>query len=174
MNGCINDDVVKREKRENIKTHSQANMITVNPDRTEQLVSALVALWEASVRATHHFLTEEDICHLIPFVNSGVVDIQTLLIVSDHGQPVAFMGIDGAKIEMLFVVPSCFGRGMGKQLIAFATIHYGVQYVDVNEQNPQAVGFYRHIGFKETARTSHDEQGNPFPILQMKREFHSL
>ena len=43
-----------------------------------------------------------------------------------------------------------------------------VKYVDVNEQNPQAVGFYNHMGFKVFKKSELDEQGNPFPILHMK------
>jgi putative acetyltransferase len=38
----------------------------------------------------------------------------------------------------------------------------------VNEQNPQAVGFYEHIGFLITGRSTLDGQGKPFPLLHMK------
>ena len=38
----------------------------------------------------------------------------------------------------------------------------------VNEQNPQAVGFYQHLGFVIYRRTSHDEEGNPYPLLYLK------
>lgn len=40
-----------------------------------------------------------------------------------------------------------------------------VQEVTVNEQNPQAVGFYEYMGFKTYKRTDHDEEGNPYPLL---------
>lgn len=43
-------------------------MIGINPERTDTLMDALTALWEASVRVTHHFLTEGDIRALVPFV----------------------------------------------------------------------------------------------------------
>lgn len=39
----------------------------------------------------------------------------------------------------------------------------------VNEQNPQAVGFYEHLGFVTYKRTVLDEEGNPYPLLYMKR-----
>jgi putative acetyltransferase len=38
----------------------------------------------------------------------------------------------------------------------------------VNEQNPQAKGFYEHMGFQVYKRTDTDEQGNPYPILYMR------
>ena len=44
----------------------------------------------------------------------------------------------------------------------------------MNEQNPQAEGFYRHLGFRTFERTETDGQGNPFPILKMERERFSL
>ena len=43
------------------------------------------------------------------------------------------------------------------------------QEVTVNEQNPQAVGFYEHLGFQTYKRTECDEEGNPYPLLYMKQ-----
>lgn len=139
-------------------------------ERTDILVNALVELWEASVRASHHFLTEEDIRCLFPFVGEAIRGVETLLVLYQGSRPVAFMGVENRKIEMLFVAPDCFGNGFGKQLVRIAIEQYGVCYVDVNEQNPQAEGFYRHLGFRTFERTETDGQGNPFPILRMKLE----
>ena len=142
----------------------------INPDRTNALIDALTTLWEASVRATHHFLTEDDIQKLTPFVKMGALGIGTLIVAPDNNQkPIAFMGIEAGKIEMLFVSPDYFGKGIGRELAELGISQYGVRYVDVNEQNPQAIGFYEHIGFEVFQRTEFDEQGNPFPILKMKR-----
>lgn len=142
---------------------------TVNPDKTDTLIDTLIALWKASVRATHHFLTEDDIQKLIPFVRTGLSDIGTLIVVSDDNHaPIAFMGVEASKIEVLFVSPDYFGKGIGRKLTELAISQYGVLYVDVNEQNPEAEGFYRHIGFEVFERSKLDEQGNQFPILKMK------
>ena len=46
--------------------------------------------------------------------------------------------------------------------------NYGICELTVNEQNPQAVGFYEHLGFKTYKRTGCDEEGNPYPLLYMK------
>lgn len=143
-------------------------MIEVNPDKTDTLIDALTALWEASVRCTHHFLTENDIQKLTLYVKTRLSGIETLVVTSENHKPIAFMGIEGGKIEMLFVSPDYFGKGVGRLLAELAISQYEVQYVDVNEQNPQAIGFYEHIGFEVFERTEVDEQGNPFPILKMK------
>lgn len=137
-------------------------------ERTEDVISDLVKLWNASVRASHHFLTEKDILHLTPYVDEAIRYITTLLVAYQGKLPVAFLGLEKDKIEMLFVSPTCFGKGIGKQLVRTAIEDYHVRYVDVNEQNPQAEGFYRHLGFRTFERTETDEQGNPFPILKMQ------
>ena len=136
--------------------------------RNNSLVSSLMTVWEASVRASHHFLTDSDINGLIPFVDYAVRSIDTLVVISRGDIPVAFMGIDGQKIEMLFVSPCYFSQGLGSQLINIAIREYHVCYVDVNEQNTKALGFYLNLGFRVFERKETDGQGNPFPILKMK------
>lgn len=136
-------------------------------ERTEEKIGAWVLLWEESVRATHHFLNEENIETLRPLVADALREIETLLIVCRDEETLAFMGIEQRKIEMLFVRPTCFGEGQGSRLVRTALEQYRVEYVDVNEQNPRAEGFYRHLGFRTVGRTETDAQGNPFPILHM-------
>lgn len=81
------------------------------------------------------------------------------------------MGIQSGKIEMLFLHPDYFRKGIGRMLIQKAFSELDVQCVDVNEQNPSAVRFYERMGFRTFRRDSTDDQGNPFPILRMKRLF---
>ena len=136
--------------------------------RDDALVGRLVELWEASVRATHDFLSEEDIRGIRTYVPDALRSIADLRIVRDAEEvPVAFMGCDGRRLEMLFVDPACRGAGVGTVLVreAFAA---GVTEVVVNEQNPSARGFYEHVGFAVCGRSERDEQGGPFPILYMK------
>lgn len=137
-------------------------------ERTNDLIHTLVKLWDVSVRSSHHFLTEEDILRLTPLVNEAIRNITTLIVLYQDQSPIAFLGIEKEKIEMLFVSPDYLGKGIGKLLVHTAIKDYHINYVDVNEQNPQAEGFYRHIGFQTFERTEIDEQGNPFPILKMK------
>lgn len=139
-------------------------MHITSPIRTKDTVDTLVRLWEASVRRSHHFLTEADIRRLTPFVKSGLAHIERLFVAYVQNEPAGFIGLEKNKIEMLFIAPDFWGMGIGKELVLMAFRKFNIRYVDVNEQNPQAEGFYRHLGFRTFERTETDGQGNPFPI----------
>lgn len=140
-------------------------------NRNEECLYCLLNIWESSVRHTHLFLSEQDIAALRPLVLQGMEHISHLLaFIDDHDQPLGFIGVQDNKIEMLFVEPAAMGRGVGKSLVTHAIQALDVHYVDVNEQNPQALGFYEHMGFQVFERSALDEQGNPFPILHMNRK----
>lgn len=87
----------------------------------------------------------------------------------DH-EIIAFMGTENQRLEMLFILPTYQGKGIGKQLIQYGFDSYQVSEVTVNKQNPQAVGFYEHLGFRCYKRTDEDEQGQPYPLLYMRLE----
>lgn len=144
-------------------------------NRADELIRELTKVWEASVRATHDFLSEADIVRLRGFVPSALATVPYLVVVTDaEGKAVAFMGIDGAKIEMLFIAPAARGHGLGRQLVEYGRAAFGVTAVDVNEQNPQAHGFYEHLGFRVVGRSERDGQGAPYPILHMRMDrFHA-
>nr|MCR4941821.1 GNAT family N-acetyltransferase [Campylobacter sp.] len=93
-----------------------------------------------------------------------------LIIVENNNIPIAFMGIAEQKLEMLFITDNERGKGIGKELLNYGIENYNVNELTVNEQNPNAKGFYEHIGFKVYKRSELDEQGNPYPILFMRLE----
>lgn len=138
-------------------------------NRSDELIRELTKVWEASVRATHHFLSEDDIVRLRGFVPGALAAVPKLVIATDAADsPCAFMGVDGEKIEMLFAAPEVFGKGLGRRLVAYGFSVFGVTEVDVNEQNPQARGFYEHMGFRVIGRSERDGQGASYPILHMR------
>lgn len=146
------------------------NIITIEKDRRSPiLVGKLLEIWETSVRASHHFLTEADITRLAPQAEGALQHIETLWVMEDEQHPIGFMGVQERKIEMLFLHPGYFRKGLGKTLVGRAFRDLNVEYVDVNEQNPDAKKFYERMGFKTFKRNECDSEGNPFPILKMKR-----
>ena len=78
------------------------------------------------------------------------------------------MGVENNRLEMLFIAPEERGKGVGRQLIQYGISNYDIQELTVNEQNPQAIGFYEHMGFVTYKRTELDEDGNPYPLLYMR------
>ena len=143
-------------------------MTLYEPQDRTPLLLALVAVWEASVRATHTFLSDAEILQIKEYVPQALQGVAHLIVAEDDGQPAAFMGVQDGRLEMLFLSPAQRGHGLGKRLLQYGIDHYGVQELTVNEQNPQAVGFYQHMGFAAYKRTETDEQGGPYPLLYMK------
>ena len=136
---------------------------------TPQLISVLLTVWEDSVRATHHFLTDTDVLKIRGYVPDALLGVPHLIAaVSDDGRPLGFMGVSGSRLEMLFVKNAERGKGIGKTLLAYGMDRLGVNELTVNEQNPDAMGFYRHFGFRTYRRTDCDEQGAPFPLSCMR------
>lgn len=133
------------------------------------LIEQLTRVWEDSVKETHLFLSDKEIEDIKVFVPQALKDTTYLIIVEDKNKiPVAFMGIEEQKLEMLFISPVERGKGLGTELIRYGIKNYAINELTVNEQNLLAKGFYEHMGFKVYKRTELDEQGNPYPLLYMK------
>jgi putative acetyltransferase len=131
---------------------------------------ALVDLWLRSVRATHDFLTEDDIASLLPMVRELMhSELEIWLLCSDEGTPIGFLGLSGSTVEALFIAPEYFRRGCGRRLLRHAQELRGWLTVDVNEQNPEARQFYEACGFVVEGRSELDSTGRPFPLLHMKQ-----
>lgn len=137
--------------------------------RFPRLMDALCELWRASVEATHTFLSPAEIDRIAGYVPQALRSVPRLIVAYDSAyRPLGFGGVDTGKLEMLFVAPGARGRGVGKALLAYAVEHLGAHSVDVNEQNPQAQGFYGHCGFVPTGRSATDGQGAPYPLILME------
>lgn len=127
----------------------------------------LMEIWESAVLSTHDFLKEEDFLYYkehLPVYFQHV----TLFGFEQGGILIGFMGIAERNLEMLFIDNNYRGTGIGKKLITYAIDNLQVTKVDVNEQNTQAVGFYKHIGFSVYKRSSLDGEGKKYPILHMQ------
>ena len=117
------------------------NIIEIT-NRTDSLTRQLLQVWESAVRQTHTFLSESEILRIKGYVPDAISNVARLLVSMDESdKPIAFMGLEGSRIEMLFVDANHRGLGIGKQLVAFAQTY---------------------------KRTDFDEEGNPYPLLYMR------
>ena len=137
-------------------------------DRSPSLLDVLLEIWEQSVRATHLFLSDAEVNAIRAYVPQALKSVEHL-IAAETEKPIAFMGVQNGRLEMLFLAPEERGKGIGKQMLQYGIENYGIAELTVNEQNPQAVGFYAHMGFEAYKRTEFDEEGHPYPLLYMKR-----
>ena len=132
----------------------------------------MISLWERSVKATHHFVTESGLQELKKLVDEIDFDSFSVYCPVAEGKVLGFIGLSGISIEMLFLDPDFIGRGLGKKMMIFAIEEMGANEVEVNEQNTYAVQFYKNFGFVAYHRSETDSNGKPYPVLKMRRAKH--
>lgn len=138
-------------------------------DRNATLINELLEVWESSVIATHNFLSSDEIKNIKKYVPQALINVAHLVIVENKDNiPIAFMGIEKKRLEMLFIQNNERGKGIGKKLLNYGINKHNINELTVNEQNINAKGFYEYMGFITYKREELDEQGNPYPILYMK------
>lgn len=130
----------------------------------------ILEIWETAVRATHHFLAESDLLFFKPIVSDMLQHLKLAAMRDTNEQVVAYVGVSGDMLEMLFVHPDYFSLGIGKKLLAYAIETWGVIRLDVNEQNTLALNFYLNAGFEIAGRSELDGFGKPYPLLHLKRK----
>lgn len=127
-----------------------------------------VAIWAAAVDATHDFLTPADRLAIGQEGEAFLPSAPAWVAVDGNDVPLGFMLLDGGHMDALFIDPASRGRGVGRALVGHALAQQGALTTDVNEQNHQAVGFYRHMGFAPTGRSACDDQGRPYPLIHLR------
>lgn len=130
--------------------------------------AALLEVWECSVRASHSFLTKEDLGYYKSILPTFFPDLVLFCIKDDSGQILGFTASKDGSLEMLFVRDSHQGMGIGSKLLLHAKKELKISRVDVNLQNQAAAAFYYKHGFEEYRRSDSDSFGKPYPILHLR------
>ena len=129
--------------------------------------SQIFRLWERSVLATHDFLSPEDFREIKELVSNIPFEDLDLYCLLQANTVLGFVGVADRKIEMLFLDPDYFGRGLGRTLLDYAIQELQANRLDVNAQNEKALRFYLKYGFVEYERTEKDDQGRNYPLIRM-------
>jgi putative acetyltransferase len=141
--------------------------MNIIPYKEEYHARVLVS-WERSVRATHHFLDPKDFEEIKALVQTIDFNAFPVFCLIENDTVLGFMAVVERKVEMLFLDAEQIGKGYGKTLMNHAVQKLGAVKVDVNEQNEAAVNFYQKLGFEAFERTTHDDQGKPYPLLRLR------
>ena len=121
------------------------------------------------MRGTHDFVAEADHKAIATMVRDHYLPVADLdLAVDENDVPLAFMGMTDNEIDSLFVHTDARGTGVGRLLVELAFTRAPVVFTEVNEQNEQGVGFWKHMGFTKIGRKEVDGQGRPYPLLRMR------
>ena len=128
----------------------------------------LFDIWHRAVLATHDFVSKADLDIFTRVVREDYLpSVELLVAVDASDRPLGFMGMTDANIDSLFIDPDRHGQGLGRMLVESAQARFAGLTVDVNEQNEQAVGFYRRLGFRVLSRSPVDDTGKPYPLLTL-------
>lgn len=134
---------------------------------TEKDYPRIMEIWESAVKATHDFLSEEDFTHFKEVIPRDYLPNLDVYLITENGISKGFASVAEGNLEMLFIHNDMRGKGLGKTLYQFMKDKTCLTKIDVNEQNPQAIGFYEKLGFKQTGRSEKDGSGKNYPIIHM-------
>ena len=102
-------------------------------DRIQKIeYEEIVDIWEESVRATHHFLKEEDIEYFKPLILNTYLDAVELRCIKNENEKIlGFLGVADQNLEMLFIRPKFRGKKIGKTLL-----DYSIDKLNVTKKDP--------------------------------------
>lgn len=143
-------------------------MLTIRISRPSEAPN-IIEIWRSSVDATHDFLTTYDRKEIEKEVVEFFSETPVWVAANQDDHPLGFMFLHDGHLEALFVDADARGLGIGKQLISYALTLHSDLTVDVNEQNQQAVGFYKYMGFQVSGRSELDSQGRSYPLLHLSK-----
>ena len=84
-------------------------------ERDPQILAELLKVWEASVRETHLFLSEEEVNKIKTYVPQALSGVEHLIVArAESGETAGFMGVEKKRLEMLFLSPEVRGKGLGR------------------------------------------------------------
>ncbi|WP_312952108.1 acetyltransferase [Superficieibacter sp.] len=142
-------------------------VISIRRSRHDE-ADRLAEIWCRSVDATHDFLTMAYRQELEELVRAFLPEAPLWVATTAQDTPVAFMLLTGDHMDALFVDPDFRGKGVGRLLVEHALTLAPELTTNVNEQNLQAVAFYKQMGFTVTGRSEKDDLGRPYPLLNLR------
>ncbi len=117
-------------------------------------------IWKTASAISHPFLSEDLVNQAEAMIRDQLLDMAEVWIAEHQGEKVGFIALIGDEVGGLFILPQNQGQGIGRRLLEQALKTHSELTLSVFTQNPKAQGFYRSVGFKETARITSEFFGH--------------
>jgi predicted N-acetyltransferase YhbS len=89
----------------------------------------------------------------------------------DDEKVVGFVGVDDKYLAWLYVDPSHYGKGIGRELLKLGIHKIGAgAWTIVLDGNQKAISLYESEGFQEVRRFASDNAGYPCICIRMERK----
>lgn len=89
----------------------------------------------------------------------------------DDEKVVGFVGVDDKYLAWLYIDPSHYGRGIGRELLRIGIREIGAgAWTIVLDGNQRAISLYESEGFQEARRFASDNAGYPCTCIRMERK----
>ena len=89
----------------------------------------------------------------------------------DNEKVVGFVGVDDKYLAWLYIDPSHYGRGIGRELLKIGIREIGAgAWTIVLDGNHKAISLYASEGFQEARRFISDNAGYPCTCIRMERK----
>ncbi|MEM9145484.1 MAG: GNAT family N-acetyltransferase [Pseudomonadota bacterium] len=147
-----------------------SGLVTIRPaDPTE--TEALIAIWRDAARRAHPFLPGEGRGARAHTARTALFPKAETAVAEADGQALGFLSLidrtpERAEIAKLYIRPSDQGRGLGRQLVAWAAGRADTLSCKVYLRNATGLGFWQHLGFSETGRAIDGTTAEVVAILE--------
>jgi len=89
----------------------------------------------------------------------------------DDEKVVGFVGVDDKYLAWLYIDPSHYGQGIGRELLKVGIREIGTgAWTIVLDGNQKAISLYESEGFQEVRRFESDNAGYPCTCIRMERK----
>ena len=115
----------------------------------------VVDVFEHASKLNHSFLGHDWICNEIDLLRDVYLHEAVTYIYVENSRVVGFISVIEDEIGGLFVASSSHRKGIGTQLIEYASSIHPIRRVEVFEKNVRARSFYEKVGFQEATSRVH-------------------
>lgn len=142
--------------------------VQIRPFDAARDTQTLSLIWLNASLLAHPFIGTQRLREQRKLIEDTYLPNSETFVAEVCGHPIGFISLIDDFVGGLFVSPNWQGKGVGRKLIGHALTIRDALTLNVYTENAQAMGFYKSLGFREVARSSHDDDGMPFENARLQ------